>query len=187
MAADAADDVLLRLPDEHRAAFKDPLGELYTDVSTLLSETSPPIIAVGDVVTATLVAASHEPAVSIVDGHTERVPVSEEVQGYAAEIEPVIEVSNPPATITRSLTQAIVRAIADPDPVRIQVDGEEDLGVIPAVLAAPTGATVLYGQPGEGMVAVQVTDTTVETVSALLGHLEGDHGSFLRLLGRENA
>jgi hypothetical protein len=32
------------------------------------------------------------------------------------------------------------------------VEGEEDLAVIPLVLAAPTGALVLYGQPGEGVV-----------------------------------
>jgi uncharacterized protein (UPF0218 family) len=32
----------------------------------------------------------------------------------------------------------------------IFVDGEEDLAVIPLVIAAPDGAAILYGQPGKG-------------------------------------
>jgi uncharacterized protein (UPF0218 family) len=43
----------------------------------------------------------------------------------------------------------------------IFVDGEEDLAVIPLVLAAPSGAAVLYGQPGEGVV-LRIVDASAK-------------------------
>lgn len=187
MSADPAADVLLRLPDAERHAFKDPLGDLFTDAEALLASVDGPIIAVGDVVTATLVDAGHHPSVVVVDGYTEREPVDAEVRTSTAAVDRVVAVPNPPATITRSLTAAIVAAIADPAPVRIQVDGEEDLGVIPAILAAPLGWTVVYGQPGEGMVAVNVTAETVDVLRSLLGRLEGDSTAFLAIVGRSEA
>ena len=41
-------------------------------------------------------------------------------------------------------------------PARVQVDGEEDLMAIIAIVIAPRGSVVLYGQPGVGVVAVEV-------------------------------
>lgn len=57
--------------------------------------------------------------------------------------------------LTDDLIAALKGAVAAP-PALIYVDGEEDLAVIPAVLAAPDGAVVLYGQPCEGVVALLV-------------------------------
>ncbi len=42
----------------------------------------------------------------------------------------------------------------------IQVDGEEDLLVLPVVLLAPLGYNVFYGQPGQGLVWIQVDEST---------------------------
>lgn len=181
-AGDADEDILLVLPDEHRDAFKEPLGRVYTDVEALLADSGEPIIAVGDVVTATLLEAGYRPAVSVVDGQTERSPVEAEVRQRTKTIDHVIEVANPAATITRSLTSGLVAAIDAREPTRIEVDGEEDLAVIPAILAAPHGATVLYGQPREGMVAVPITEETIEEVRSMVSHLEGDEEAMLALL-----
>lgn len=185
-AAAGDDDVLLTLPDEQRHRFKAPMGPVYTDASALLADAGEPVIAVGDVVAATLIAAGYPPAVVVVDGRSEREPVEEAVRERAREIERTVEAANPPATITRSLTAAIVEAIDDASPVRIEVDGEEDLAVLPAVLAAPAGATVVYGQPGVGMVAVPVTDETRDAVMSHLEHLAGDRRAFLALVGRNS-
>jgi len=38
----------------------------------------------------------------------------------------------------------------------VLVEGEEDLLTIVAVLCAPEGSVVLYGQPGEGAVLIEV-------------------------------
>ena len=41
--------------------------------------------------------------------------------------------------------------------MKIIVDGEEDLATLPAILYAPLGSAVVYGQPNEGSVLVDVT------------------------------
>ena len=41
--------------------------------------------------------------------------------------------------------------------MKIVVDGEEDLATLPAILYAPLGSVVIYGQPNEGSVLVNVT------------------------------
>ena len=45
--------------------------------------------------------------------------------------------------------------VRDP-PALIFVEGEEDLAVLPLVLAAPLGVIILYGQPKEGVVLREV-------------------------------
>ena len=46
-------------------------------------------------------------------------------------------------------------------PVRITVNGEEDLLVLPVCIHAPDNAIVMYGQPNEGLVLVEITDTEI--------------------------
>ena len=55
-------------------------------------------------------------------------------------------------------------------PVTVLVDGEEDLAVIPLVMAAPIGALVLYGQPHQGVVLRTVNLEAKETARNLLSH-----------------
>ncbi len=62
------------------------------------------------------------------------------------------------------------------------VDGEEDLVVLPAIMIAPDGASVVYGQPDEGMVHVVVDDEVRREVRALLERFEGDQERFWSLL-----
>ena len=40
--------------------------------------------------------------------------------------------------------------------MKIVVEGEEDLATLPAILYAPPGSVVVYGQPDEGSVLVKV-------------------------------
>jgi uncharacterized protein (UPF0218 family) len=138
------------LPESARDAFKDPLGPIYTDAERLLADAGSPIIAVGDVVTYHLVAAGHRPKVAVIDGKTEREAVSDEVRGGLPAADVTVE--SAPATVSRELLDALVAAIDGDGDTVISVVGEEDLATVPAVLAAPEGASVVYGQPGEGMV-----------------------------------
>ncbi len=74
----------------------------------------------------------------------------------------LVTVRNPAGHITKELVNAVKDAylgiIKDGRQRIIEVDGEEDLAGIPAVLLAPLGTVVLYGQPGEGVVVVEVTE-----------------------------
>jgi len=74
--------------------------------------------------------------------------------------------------ITQELIDAIRNNVNSKEPVRIFVDGEEDLAVIPACEFAPTGSLVLYGQPREGVVAVEVTEEKRRETRELMGRMQ---------------
>jgi len=184
---------VLTLPDSLRDAFKDPMGPVTTDPDTLLAAAAEtrgtygtpdaPIVAVGDVVTYHLREAGRVPDVALVDGKTEREAVRTEVaEALNAAEEHRISVENPAATLSEELLEALVAALVDPDPVVIEVDGEEDLAALPAIVATPVGGTVVYGQPGEGMVHVAVTPDSRGEARSLFERLDGDvEGAFERL------
>lgn len=155
------------LPPDARGAFKDPMGAVYTDTQRLLGDAGSPIIAVGDVVTYHLVAADAPPKVAVVDGKTEREAVTQEIAGGRPDADRTVEVASDPATVSVELLEALVESIDAEGSTLLSVDGEEDLATLPAVLAAPIGASVVYGQPGEGMVLANVTSSLKEQVREL--------------------
>ncbi|GAA0647885.1 GTP-dependent dephospho-CoA kinase family protein [Salarchaeum japonicum] len=170
-----------RLPKSARAEFKEPLGRIYTDAQELLADAGSPIIAVGDVVTYHLERAGATPHVSVVDGRTEREAVEEEIVEGFPDADTDVHVASDPATLSHELVEALVDAIGRAETTLLVVDGEEDLASLPAVVAAPVGASVVYGQPGEGMVLVNVDSELKERVRDLLGLLETED-AFWRLL-----
>lgn len=78
-------------------------------------------------------------------------------------------VRNPAASVTREAWDAIRLGLQHPEgPVRVVVEGEEDLLGIPCFLEAPEGAVVLYGMPNQGVVVVRVDAAFKTRVAALL-------------------
>ena len=75
---------------------------------------------------------------------------------------------NPPGEITEESMQIIQKAFSCESPVRITVDGEEDLLVIPACVFAPENSVVMYGQPNEGLVIVTITPEIRAKVQKIL-------------------
>lgn len=141
------------LPEQHRQLFKEPFGILFPsfdDVIPLLPKTH--VYTVGDVVTANLLKAGRPPDVAIIDGQTMRQPYpGVKIPDYHQ-----ILVHNPPGGLTDGLLQAIEVAAGKPGTL-IQVEGEEDLAVVPLALHAPPGSVILYGQPGKGVVMLRIT------------------------------
>jgi uncharacterized protein (UPF0218 family) len=178
---------MLSLPSDLRGAFKQPFGPVYTDATALLSDAGRPVIAVGDVVTYHLRAAGHHPAVSVIDGRTEREAVDAEIRQALSDPDNRLNVQNDPGTLEEPLLTALADTVTtaggDADPVTIVVDGEEDLATLPAVLVAPVGATVVYGQPGKGMVRVAVTPASRSEMRSLLERMSGDVAGALAALG----
>ena len=64
--------------------------------------------------------------------------------------------------------QVIKKAFSSEPPVRIVVDGEEDRLVIPVCISAPENSLVMYGQPNEGLVIVQITPEIRAKVQKIL-------------------
>ncbi len=157
---------MFTLPEEHRKLFQEPFGELHRNIEEILPRFGRnPLYAVGDVVTDNLHKNNIIPEIAVVDGLTmrspcHRIPV---VKGKC------IRVKNPAGTISEDLVKALEHAVRHP-PVTIIVDGEEDLAVIPLVIAAPTGAIVLYGQPNEGVVLRTVDCEAKATARRFLDH-----------------
>ena len=157
---------MLVLPEEHRKLFKDPFGELHPDMDSVIPLIANRIVyAVGDVVTHNLQKKGIIPAIAVVDGQTMRMPCSR----MPAMTGNCIRVENPPGTITDELTRALAQAVTR-TPVTIVVDGEEDLAVIPLVLAAPDGTIVLYGQPHKGVVLRRVDAEAKSAAKTLMKH-----------------
>ena len=175
-------EVVLTLPDANRSAFKDPLGSIFTEETAVCERAGRPLITIGDIVTASLVDIDCIPDIAIVDGLTKRRPIGSATQSTLEELNHPLEAVNPAGTITASLIEVIQQALSLDPPVKIVVDGEEDLAVLPAILAAPAGATVIYGQPDEGMVIVHVNTRRKEAVSGLLDFLEGDRETLRALM-----
>jgi hypothetical protein len=211
---DAGAPAPLVLPESLRAAFKEPLGPVFTDAAALLAAAGRPVVAVGDVVTYHLLRAGHEPAVAVVDGRTKRRAVDPAVAAVLgerateadadadadvdADATPSeaggssesggestaagglrLDVRNEPGTVSRALVAALADAVGRPAPVTVRVDGEEDLATLPALLAAPPGAAVVYGQPDEGMVLVDVDDAARSRARSLLSRMDGDADAVL--------
>ncbi|WP_142985427.1 GTP-dependent dephospho-CoA kinase family protein [Halorubrum cibi] len=186
---------MVTLPDSLRDAFKEPMGPVTTDADELLAAAAEtreeygapdaPIVAVGDVVTYHLREAGRVPDVALVDGKTEREAVRTKISdALAAGDEKRVHVENPAATLTVALLERLVDALTDSDPVTIEVDGEEDLAALPAIIAAPDGSSVVYGQPGEGMVRVAVTPEARERARELFEGLDGDVDGAFDALGQ---
>lgn len=168
--------VMVTLPDELRSEMKEPLGPIYTDADTLLDESSLPLICVGDMVTHHCLAAGRVPDVAVVDGKTQREEVQENTETMPDWVHEV-HVVNPAGTLTAELLVELEIAIISDTPHVIVVDGEEDLATLPSVCMAPPGASIVYGQPGEGMVLATVTDGLRKDVKNILQKMDSDYDS----------
>lgn len=164
----------MRLPDSLRDHIKTPLGELLpqgSDGIEAIQSRLPDnayIITVGDMTTEKMISLGLVPSLQIVDGLEQRkVRKPPELSGAIK-----LVADNPAAEITDQSINAIKTAFAMQPPVRLHVNGEEDLLVIPACIHAPANAVVLYGQPGKGLVVVQVSDEIKTRMQALLDMME---------------
>lgn len=159
---------MLVLPKQQRHLFRQPFGTLYPSLDPILPLLcGNPFFSVGDVVTDRLLKAGYPPAVAIIDGQTMRRPHD----GVDIASFQIIRVKNPAGCITPELVTATHDAVIARNTV-IQVDGEEDLAVLPLALAAPIGSFILYGQPGEGVVVLEVSVQVQEQAQSLLDRFE---------------
>lgn len=161
---------LLKL--EGRAGLKTPKGDVYDTkdgkpapriVQRIMEESPVKIISVGDVTTDTILQEGYTPDVMIVDGITKRGPYSEQ---FSAAQE--FTIYNPAAVIYPEAWSVVDTAIKDDKKSLITVEGEEDLMGFPAVLLAPNGSAVLYGQPDVGIIWISVNDDNKRIARELL-------------------
>ena len=177
---DPDSEIVLELPDSVRPDLKEPFGPVFTDAEALLASAGEPLIAVGDIVTYHLLEAGCQPDVAFVDERTERSAVEDGIRQTVVGdgeqwYDRRIDVANPSATLTASLIEALREGLAATDTTTVViVYGEEDLATLPAIIGVPDGASVVYGQPGAGMVHVAVDDAVRDRTDAILDRMRGD-------------
>ena len=74
----------------------------------------------------------------------------------------------PICEISENSILTIKSAFESKPPIRITVDGEEDLLVIPVCLYAPENCIVMYGQPNEGLVIVHINQEIKDKVQKIV-------------------
>jgi len=160
----------VKLPDSFRTQFKTPLGTLLPigqdtkeNIEKYLSN-NPYIITVGDQTTEKMINFGLIPSLQIIDGFEKRQKRDLPKLGGATEL----KIDNPATEITLESIEMIKKAFTMSSPVRITIFGEEDLLVLPVCLYAPDNSIVLYGQPNEGLVLVEITTEIRNKVQTLL-------------------
>lgn len=149
---------MFKLDENLIGEFKAPLGKLYVDFEDaipMIKEASF-LISVGDQTTKNLVDNDLIPDLGIIDNRIQRKDHNYDI----IRTENILDADNPAGTITEDLWETIESAISltleDNENRIIVVKGEEDLAVLPCLLIAPEDAVILYGQPNEGLVFVNV-------------------------------
>ncbi len=163
-------DKPLILPDELRVELQKVHGELVSEGEVKKYVRGNFVITVGDVVTYTLLKLGLDINVAVVDYKTKRSEVIfEDIKKFG---DIFFKVKNPAGTITPELWKAVRDAIESKKRTRIDVEGEEDLAVLPAVLFAPQGAIVIYGMPNTGLVILKVKDEDKKSAMEIIKRME---------------
>ncbi len=151
-----------RLSSSLRERLAKPIGELFKDrevdgrtFGTGLRKAKF-VITVGDRITERIAELGRIPDVQVVDGRERRM----ERRVPDVKFRRLIRVRNPAGTITEEAIEGISEAFKEKDevPVRVLVEGEEDLLAIPAVALAPLSSNLYYGQPLVGVVLVKADE-----------------------------
>ncbi|MGQ9514044.1 MAG: GTP-dependent dephospho-CoA kinase family protein [Thermoproteota archaeon] len=167
----------LKLRPSQRVILKKPMGVLipgsgeiaWSGVKKLISELKPKlIVAVGDETSKLFANRELSADVYIVDGSVMR----EKAVGIKISTQKRFELRNPAGFISSKAWEIISQSFSIRGGVLIDVDGEEDLLALVAVLEAPLGSIVFYGQPGEGLVAIPVTEAKKEEFCRIVEGME---------------
>ena len=165
----------MRLPDTLRDQLKIPLGLLILEnevdkknIQKHISKNSY-LITVGDRTTEKMIDFGLIPSLQIIDGQEKRVKRN---IPKSFDISTTLTCENPAAKITTQSIETIKKAFISQAPVRIIVNGEEDLLVIPVCIYAPENSVVMYGQPNEGLVIVKITPEIRNKTQTLLDSME---------------
>ena len=165
----------MKLPDSLREQLKTPMGVLLPEKDAIKSNIvnhiskNSFVITVGDRTTEKMISFDLIPSLQIIDSLEKR---TKRELPKTVDVATDLVCNNPAAEITEQSIKTIQKAFLSETPVRLVVDGEEDLLVIPVCIYAPENSVVLYGQPNEGLVIVQITPEIRNKAQRLLDSME---------------
>ncbi len=163
------------LPENLRKELKIPLGKLIPNnspekedyIRKIYSEKV--IITVGDATSELLLQMGLIPLLHIIDGQEKR---KKRIPPLADGINTEITVKNNSGEISSECFNLVKSIFEEKPPIRLVVDGEEDLLVLPVCLFAPENSVVMYGQPNEGLVIAEITSDVRDKVQKIVNQMK---------------
>ncbi len=164
------------LTQEQKQHLKQPLGELVSGspqecnrilVQAVAKEKPVRLILVGDTVSRNAIQSGIKPDVIIIDN----LEMRGKAINFKHEMEHVLRTVNPAGAIKSEAWQVVEEAMRTGNSI-IEVNGEEDLLTLVAILVAPSRSFVVYGQPGEGIVLVRVTESKKKEIQVFIERME---------------
>jgi hypothetical protein len=152
---------------------KKPLGKLYPDFEDAIDEikSSEFLISVGDATFENLTKNEICPNIGIIDNLIQRKNHTHDI----IRANHILKADNPAGCITDDLWETIGQALELSNNgvcYVIEVEGEEDLAVLPCILMANPETVILYGQPNEGLVLLKVSDLKNKAQKLIDGFIE---------------
>ncbi len=162
---------MLEVPEALRAELKKPLGELMGMDAFISEYGKSRIISVGDIVTLSLLEKGIRPFLAAYDFRSMRHDIEkrmrERIKGAYSTYSTA---RNPPGTITEEL-EAAAASMAGKGGA-LYVEGEEDLAALVFMRISPEGCVIVYGQPDEGVVAVECNEKSRRKAELILGKMK---------------
>lgn len=173
------------LPESLKRELRKPLGRVISSFTSLshdkkqkmtadsnskLNSPQTNLITVGDVITYNFKQRGFFSTFSIIDGITRRKALNNEYINSILEIAH-LDAPNKKGTIQKAAIEALysIFSLGHKKAIKqLLIDGEEDLLTLVAVLLAPLGSHVWYGQQGVGAVDIHVSEKKKETVYNLI-------------------
>jgi GTP-dependent dephospho-CoA kinase len=156
---------------------KRPFGTLIVEKEIskskikLMLQSAAKIMTVGDATTERIVSFGITPDIAVIDGIERRSLRDRSIDYRAKEM----FCTNPAGMISEEAIEVLRKALEASTPIRIKVQGEEDLLALPLFAVAPIGSVVLYGQPLEGMVLVNINEEKQNQAKELMDKIFGIH------------
>lgn len=178
------DNKTLSLPISMRDQMRKPLGivikggdnehkKVAKEAKTVIHKMNPTvIITVGDIATESLKQQGLTSHIQVIDLKTKR----KDLISTSSKKSDVSKIRNNAGSITKNAVKVFHKKLQEflysNDNQLLLIHGEEDLLALPAILLAPLGSIVIYGQFNEGLILVTVTSDIKDTVEEMIKHFE---------------
>lgn len=123
---------------------------------------------VGDFTSSNILEADLDPDIIVIDYRVMRLDVDPLNHGERQ----ILRARNPRGTVDSEAWTALEEAATLKSRTAVIVEGEEDLLVLPLISLMPIGSVIVYGQPREGMVVVEVSEERKGWAESFMARME---------------
>lgn len=160
---------MVKISPKARAQLKHPMGKICKTLEEIkrFSYTHK-IVAVGDVTTLALLGIGIRPYLAVFDfKYMRRTLVGQMKDILRREFRIITVMKNRAGTLSEEVLSAAPKLLKTGGALRIE--GEEDLTALAFVKFADKNTLIAYGQPNEGIVIVEPTDSMKKKIDKILG------------------